>query len=171
MRLVGDIFPLEYRPEYQCREQRRLCVHLALYGREPKGVGECVSHGADECRCHDYGRLYGSGGIVSVGRAYEAASQMGYSPEQERYCERAGYGGSGVDEHRHMSRVRRKYREDTVYHHEKRSSGGMSYLHLIRCGDELGTVPETCRWLQRKHIGKQRKGEDHPTPYYALFLK
>ena len=42
MRLVGMVFPFQYKPEYHCCEGRRVGINLTLYSREPESIAEGI---------------------------------------------------------------------------------------------------------------------------------
>ncbi|CCZ12655.1 unknown [Prevotella sp. CAG:1092] len=62
MRLVGMVFPLQYQPEYNSCECRRVGINLAFYSREPEGVAEGVDEStnkttrldSDELGCSEF---------------------------------------------------------------------------------------------------------------------
>jgi len=47
---VSNLFPLEYRPDYDCRAEERHGENIRLDGREPEGIGECECQGPDDAR-------------------------------------------------------------------------------------------------------------------------
>ena len=103
VRLVGVVFPFQYKPEHHRSERRRVGINLALNGTEPERVAERV----DEC-AHKAARLDGNqlvGGKRAPVFQYQFACKVGDCPEQEQYTCGAKQCAHCVHHHRHLRRV------------------------------------------------------------------
>ena len=161
MRLVGLLLPFQHEPHHQRGEHRREGVDLALHGREPEGVGECVGQGSDGARSQ-HGDGVDEGHFAPRGGEY-AACDVRYGPKQEQYAERTRQTVHGVDHVGHIVRRGGEHGGDAGHEHEKRRPGRVPHLQFVRCGDELGAVPKTRRRLHRQQICQGRHGEYRPT--------
>ena len=161
-RLIGTLFPFQDEPEDESGEHGTIGIHLALYGREPKGVTPGVGQGGSHTARHDDEQLpaWNLGGSVIDN---QPSHQMRDAPEQEKDAECRQNSRHDVHHVRHLRRVRGKMTEEVSGEHEEGCARRMSHLQTRCRRGKLRAVPEGCRGLNGQTVGDGCHSKDHPS--------
>ena len=161
VRLVGNVFPLQYQPEYDGGEHRGVGVYFSFDGREPECVAECIGQCAYQSGTHDGDQLSACDGVLV--RDDEFADQVRDAPEEEQDAGAAHQRTHVVDHFGYQCRVVDELREKVGREHEEGCSGGVSYFQFIGGSDKFRAVPETGCGLYRHAIDGSGDQEGDPT--------
>ena len=161
VRLVGNVFPLQYQPEYDGGEHRGVGIYFSFDGREPECVAECIGQCAYQSGTHDGDQLSACEDVLV--RDDEFADQVRDAPEEEQDAGAAHQRTHVVDHFGYQCRVVDELREKVGREHEEGCSGGVSYFQFIGGSDKFRAVPETGCGLYRHAIDGSGDQEGDPT--------
>ena len=158
--LVGMVFPLQYQPEHDGGEGRRIGIYLAFYGRVPEGVAKRIDQ-----RAHQSGSLDGDEFLhrhLAPVFQDEFPREVCDGPEEEHDTRGGEQRAHGVDHACHLRRVAHELRQQVGREHEERCSRWVSYFQLVSGDDKLRTVPEGGCRLNSAAINEGCNEESHP---------
>ena len=166
VRLVGYALPFENQPEYECRTERGVGINLALYGREPEGIGPGIGQSTYHAATQNGNHLTHRHGLDGLALTqHNLLCQTGDGPEQQQ-------DGGGTQQSRHevdhvgYPRGRRgKVGKEAGRQHEDGVSRRVTHFQFISRSYKFTAVPKTGGRLQSQDIGNRRNDEDHPSQH------
>ena len=160
MRLIGIVFPLQYKPKDNCSECWWIGIYLTFDCREPESITESIDQCTYKTGSFDGNHLRKRWRLTVT--YHQSAGKMRNGPEQKHDTRCGKQCVHGVDHTCNLWRITGKMWEKIGCKHEEWRPRRVSYLQFIACSDEFRTVPKAGCRLNRGTINECCNQESYP---------